>query len=247
MQGLSPRNLGYMKAFAEAWPEEQILQQVVAKLPWGHNVRLLEQVKDPAERLWYAEQTLANGWSRNILVMQIEAALYRREGKAITNFDRTLPPPQSDLAQQITKDPYNFDFLMLGPDAHERDLERGLLEHLRDFLLELGVGFAFIGSQYRIQVGEEEFLLDLLFYHVKLRAYVVIELKMQSFRPEFAGKMNFYLSAVNNRYGIQTISQVSASFCARPGIASSRNTRCRTSRSQSASPNTNSLRLFQRD
>jgi predicted nuclease of restriction endonuclease-like (RecB) superfamily len=198
MQGLSPRNLGYMKAFAEAWPEERILQQVVAKLPWGHNVRLVERVKDSAERLWYAERTLANGWSRNVLVLQIEAGLYRRQGKAITNFDRTLPPPQSDLAQQITKDPYNFDFLTLGPEAHERDLERGLLEHLRDFLLELGVGFAFLGSQYRIQVGEEEFWLDLLFYHVKLRAYVVIDLKMQSFRPEFAGKMNFYLSAVNN-------------------------------------------------
>jgi predicted nuclease of restriction endonuclease-like (RecB) superfamily len=198
MQGLSPRNLGYMKAFAEAWTDEGILQQLVAKLPWGHNVRLLEQVKDPAERLWYAEQTLANGWSRNILLMQIEAGLYRRQGKALTNFDRTLPPPQSDLAQQITKDPYNFDFLTLGPEAHERDLERGLLQHLRDFLLELGVGFAFIGSQYRIQVGEEEFWLDLLFYHVKLRAYIVIELKTQPFRPEFAGKMNFYLSAVNN-------------------------------------------------
>lgn len=198
MHGLSPRNLGYMKAFAEAWSDEQILQQVVAKLPWGHNVRLIEQVKNAAERLWYAEQTLANGWSRNVLVMQIEAGLYRRQGKAITNFDRTLPPPQSDLAQQITKDPYNFDFLTLGPEAHERDLERGLLDHLRHFLLELGVGFAFLGSQYRIQVGDEEFFLDLLFYHVKLRAYVVIDLKTQPFRPEFAGKMNFYLSAVNN-------------------------------------------------
>ena len=149
MQGLSLRNLGYMKAFAEAWSDEQILQQVVAKLPWGHNVRLLDLVKGPEERLWYARQTLANGWSRNILVMQIEAGLYRRQGKALTNFDRTLPPPQSDLAQQITKDPYNFDFLTLGPEAHERDLERGLLNHLRDFLLELGVGFAFLGSQYR--------------------------------------------------------------------------------------------------
>jgi predicted nuclease of restriction endonuclease-like (RecB) superfamily len=198
MHGLSPRNLGYMKAFAEAWSDEQILQQVVAKLPWGHNVRLIERVKNAAERLWYAEQMLANGWSRNVLVMQIESGLYRRQGKATTNFDRTLPPPQSDLAQQITKDPYNFDFLTLGPEAHERDLERGLLDHLRHFLLELGVGFAFLGSQYRIQVGDEEFFLDLLFYHVKLRAYVVIDLKTQPFRPEFAGKMNFYLSAVNN-------------------------------------------------
>jgi predicted nuclease of restriction endonuclease-like (RecB) superfamily len=112
LQGLSPRNLGYMKAFAEAWPEEAILQQLVAKLPWGHNVRLIEQVKDPVERLWYAEQTLVNGWSRNVLILQVEADLYRRQGKATTNFERTLPPPQSDLAQQLLKDPYNFDFLV---------------------------------------------------------------------------------------------------------------------------------------
>ncbi len=198
MKGLSRTNLLYMRAFAEGWPEESIVQQVVGQIPWGHNVRLLDLVKDKEERLWYVQQTMQNGWSRNVLIMQIETGLYRRQGKAITNFDRTLPPPQSDLAQQITKDPYQFDFLTLGPEAHERDLERGLLEHLRDFLLELGVGFAFLGSQYRIQVGGEEFWLDLLFYHVKLRAYIVIDLKMQAFRPEFAGKMNFYLSAVNN-------------------------------------------------
>lgn len=187
MKGFSRTNLLYMRAFAEIWPEESIVQQVVGQIPWGHNVRLLDLVKDPEERLWYARQTLTNGWSRNILVMQIEAGLYRRQGKAITNFDLTLPPPQSDLAQQITKDLYNFDPLTLGPAAHERDLERGLLEHLRDFLLELGVGFAFLGSQYRLQVGEEEFWLDLLFYHGKLRAYVIVELKTQPFRPEFWG------------------------------------------------------------
>jgi predicted nuclease of restriction endonuclease-like (RecB) superfamily len=198
MKGFSRTNLLYMRAFAETWPDEAIVQQVVGQIPWGHNVRLLDLLEDPEERLWYAQQTIQNGWSRNVLVMQIEAGLFRRQGKAITNFGHTLPSPQSDLAQQITKDPYNFDFLTLGPEAHERDLERGLLTHLRDFLLELGIGFAFIGSQYRIQVGEEEFWLDLLFYHVKLRAYVVIDLKMQAFRPEFAGKMNFYLSAVNN-------------------------------------------------
>lgn len=198
MKGLSRTNLLYMRAFAETWPEEAIVQQLVGQIPWGHNVRLLDLVKDREERLWYAQQTIQNGWSRNVLVMQIETGLYRRQGKAITNFDRTLPPPQSDLAQQITKDPYNFDFLTLGPDAYERDLERGLLEHLRDFLLELGVGFAFLGSQYPIRVGDEDFWIDLLFYHVKLRAYVVVDLKTQPFRPEFAGKMNFYLSAVNN-------------------------------------------------
>jgi predicted nuclease of restriction endonuclease-like (RecB) superfamily len=198
MRGFSPRNLKYMRAFAEAWPDEANVQQLVAQIPWGHNVRLLDYVKDPVEREWYVHATVQHGWSRDALVHQIESGLFRRQGKAITNFDRALPAPQSDLAQQVTKDPYSFDFLTLGPEAHERDLERGLLEHLRKFLLELGVGFAFVGSQYHLQVGEEEFSIDLLFYHLKLRAYVVIDLKMRAFQPEFAGKMNFYLSAVND-------------------------------------------------
>jgi len=197
MKGISPRNLKYMRAFAEAWPEEAIVQQLVAQIPWGHNVRILDYVKDPTEREWYVRATLHHGRSRDVLVHQIESGLIRRQGKAVTNFDRAMPLPQSDLAQQITKDPYHFDFLLLGPEARERDLERGLLEHLRKFLLELGIGFAFVGSQYRVQVGEEEFFIDLLFYHLKLRAFVVIDLKMQPFQPEFAGKMNFYLSAVN--------------------------------------------------
>ena len=198
MQGLSARNLGYMKAFAGAWPEEPILQQAVAKLPWGHNVRLLDLVKQPEERLWYVEQTIRNGWSRNVLVMQIESGLYSRQGKATTNFQATLPAPQSDLAQQIIKDPYNFDFLTLTKQAQERDLERELLAHLRQFLIELGVGFAFVGSQVPLEVGGEDFRLDLLFYHLKLRCFVVIDLKMGPFKPEYAGKMNFYLSAVDD-------------------------------------------------
>ena len=198
MKGFSPRNLKYMRAFAEAWPDEPIVQQLVAQIPWGHNVRILDYVKDPFEREWYVRATVQYGWSRDILVHQIESGLYVRQGRAVTNFDRALPAPQSDLAQQITKDPYNFDFLMLGQEAHERDLERGLLDHLRKFLLELGVGFAFVGSQYRLQIGGEEFFIDLLFYHLKLRAYVVIDLKVQAFRAEFAGKMNLYLSAVND-------------------------------------------------
>ena len=197
-RGFSPRNLKYMRAFAETWPDEAIVQQLVAQIPWGHNVRILDYVKDPSRREWYVRATLQYGWSRDILVHQIESRLHERQGNAVTNFDATLRSPQSDLAQQITKDPYNFDFLMLGEEARERDLERGLLEHLRKFLLELGVGFAFVGSQYRLQVGGEEFFIDLLFYHLKLRAYVVIDLKVQAFRPEFAGKMNFYLSAVND-------------------------------------------------
>ena len=145
MQGLSPRNLGYMKAFAEAWPEEAILQAPLAKLTWYHNITLIQKVKERDERLWYAQAAVEHGWSRNVLVLQIESQLFRRQGKALTNFQRTLPPPHSDLAQQITKDPYDFDFLTLAAEAREKDLEAGLLEHLRKFLLELGVGFAFVG------------------------------------------------------------------------------------------------------
>ncbi len=197
MEGFSPRNLRYMRAFAEAWPDEAIVQQAVAILPWGHNVRLLDLVKDRAQRLWYVRKAIEHGWSRAILVAQIETALHRRSGKALTNFKATLAPPQSDLAQETLKDPYVFDFLMLGPDAQERDLERGLLDHVRDFLLELGVGFAFVGSQVHLEVGGDDFYVDLLFFHLRLRCFVVIDLKMGEFKPEYAGKMNFYLSAVD--------------------------------------------------
>ena len=155
-------------------------------------------VKDREERLWYANAAIANGWSRNILVLQIESGLFRRQGKAITNFEATLPAPQSDLAQQLIKDPYNFDFLTLTSEAQERDLERGLLKHLRQFLIELGTGFAFVGSQVPLEVGGEAFKIDLLFYHLKLRCFCVIDLKMTPFKPEYAGKMNFYLSAVDD-------------------------------------------------
>jgi predicted nuclease of restriction endonuclease-like (RecB) superfamily len=198
MKGFSRTNLLYMRAFAEAYPDEQIVQQVVGQIPWGHNVRILDLVKGPAERLWYAKQTIQHGWSRNVLVHQISSGLYHRQGKAITNFDRTLPKPQSELAQELLKDPYNFDFLSLGEDAKERDLERALIDHIRDFLLELGVGFAFVGSQYHIEVGGQDFYLDLLFYHLRLRCFVVVDLKMSDFQPEFSGKMNFYLSAVDD-------------------------------------------------
>lgn len=200
MKGLSPRNLKYMRALAEAWPDEPIVQQLVAQIPWGHNVRLLDYVKSPVERRWYAEQTIVNGWSRNVLILQIEARLYHRRGKAISNFQSVLPQPQSDLAQQVLKDPYNFDFLTLADDARERDIERGLLDHLRRFLLELGSGFAFVGSQVPLEVGGADYHLDLLFYHLKLRCFIVTELKVGTFRPEYAGKMNFYLSAVDDLF-----------------------------------------------
>lgn len=198
MTGFSPRNLKYMRAFADAWPDEAIVQQLAAQIPWFHNCVLLGQVKNRDEREWYIRQTIENGWSRNVLVHQIESDLYRRQGKALTNFTRTLPAPQSELAQQVVKDPYNFEFLNLAKDSQERELERGLIEHLRNFLLELGVGFAFVGSQYPLQVGGEEFRIDLLFYHLKLRSYIVIDLKMEDFKPEFSGKMIFYLSAIDD-------------------------------------------------
>ncbi len=198
MKGLSPRNLGYMKAFAEAWPEESILQEPLAKLTWFHNLTLLEKVKVKEERLWYAQAAIENGWSRNVLVLQIESGLYRRQGKALTNFQRTLPASQSDLAHQILKDPYNFDFLTLSNDAHEREVETGLVEHIQKFLLELGVGFAFVGRQYPLDIGGQDYRLDLLFYHLKLRCFVVIDLKGGEFKPEYAGKMNFYLAAVDD-------------------------------------------------
>ena len=158
IKGFSPRNLKYMRAFAEAWPDETFVQAVLAQITWYHNLAILEKLAAAADdRIWYAKATIQHGWSRNVLVHQIEAGRRHRQGKAVANFDRTLPSPQSDLAQDITEDPYNFDFLTLGDDAHERDLERGLLDHLRQFLLELGVGFAFVGSQYRLTVGNEAF------------------------------------------------------------------------------------------
>ena len=198
MKGFSSRNLKYMRSFAEAWSDEQIVQQVVAQIPWGHNVRLLDKASNRQERLWYAQQAIANGWSRAVLEHQIETKLYHRQGKAITNFAATLPQPQSDLAQQLIKDPYSFDFLSLAQDAQERDLEKALLDRIRSFLLELGVGFAFVGSQYHLEVGGDDFYIDLLFYHLKLRCYIVIDLKMTEFKPEYSGKMSFYVSAVDD-------------------------------------------------
>ncbi|MGQ9366145.1 PDDEXK nuclease domain-containing protein [Azospirillum sp. ST 5-10] len=197
-KGFSPRNLRYMRDFAAAWTDPGILQQVVARLPWGHNVRLLEAVRQPDRRLWYARAALENGWSRSVLALQIETGLHARQGAAVTNFSQTLPAGESDLARQLVKDPYVFDFLTLTPRAHERQLEAALVEHLKTFLIELGIGFAFVGSQYPLEVGGQDYCLDLLFFHLKLRRYVVIDLKMDEFAPEYAGKMQFYLTALDD-------------------------------------------------
>jgi len=198
VEGFSPRNLRYMRSFAEAWPEPEILQQLIAKLPWGHQTRLLDRIKDRPTREWYLKAAIENGWSQNVLGHQISTRLHERQGKALTNFSRALPPEGSDLAEQILKDPYQFDFLTLAASAKERELERGLLNHLRDLLLELGRGFAFIGSQVPLEVDGQPFYIDLLFYHVRLHSYFVIELKVGPFKPEYAGKLNFYLSAVDD-------------------------------------------------
>jgi predicted nuclease of restriction endonuclease-like (RecB) superfamily len=201
MKGFSSRNLSYMKKLAEIYPDFTFLQQVVAKLPWGQNIVLLDKISTKEERIWYIQKTIKNGWSRNVLVHQIESQLYERQAfqdNKTTNFLTVLPSPASDLAQDMLKDPYKFDFLGIGEESQEREIENALVWHMKKFLLELGAGFAFVGQQYHLEVGGEDFYLDLLFYHLKLRCYVVIELKSQEFKPEYAGKLNFYLSAVDD-------------------------------------------------
>lgn len=197
--GFSPRSLKYMRKFAETWPDEQFVQQPIAQLPWGHHVTLMETAKTREDRLWYAQAALEHGWSRNILIQQIDSGLKERQGQAATNFKVALPGHQSDLAQQVLKDPYCFDFLTLGKDAKEREFEQALIANLRDFLLELGAGFAFVGRQHHLEVAGDDFYTDLLFYHLKLHCYVVIDLKMEGFKPEYAGKMQFYVAVVDDR------------------------------------------------
>ncbi|RYD37629.1 MAG: DUF1016 domain-containing protein [Verrucomicrobiaceae bacterium] len=197
MRGFSPRNLKYMRAFAEAWPDEEFVQQAAAQMPWFHLCTLIDKLKTREARDWYLNQAIAHNWSRNILVMQIETRLLERSGKAVTNFELNLPKPQSDLAKESLKDPYRFDFLGLTGEAQEREIENALVRHVTDFLLELGAGFAFVGRQVLLDVGGDEFFIDLLFYHLKLRCYVVIELKAGKFKPEHLGQLSFYLTAVD--------------------------------------------------
>jgi len=198
MKGLSPRNLKYMRAFAAAWPEREIVQRVVAQLPWRQNLALLERLQDPETRLWYAGQTIRNGWSQTILRLQMDRGAHLRQGKAISNFPATLPPADSDMAVQAFKDPYLFDFLGTADPRREREVEQALVDHIQRFLLELGSGFAFVGRQVLVEVGDQDFYVDLLFYHLKLRCYVVLELKTVPFEPGFVGQLNLYLSAVDD-------------------------------------------------
>jgi len=200
MKGFSVRNLKYMRKFAESYPDFQFVQQAAAQIPWFHNMVILDKITNEPERLWYIKKTVENGWSRNILTMQIESKLFERQTtkEKIDNFNLTLPSPQSDLVREVLKDPYKLDFLGVGDEAQEREIEKGLVKHITHFLLELGKGFAFVGQQYHVEVGNEDYYIDLLFYHIKLKCYVVIELKAGKFKPEYAGKLNFYLSAVDD-------------------------------------------------
>src|SRR5436190_14571070 len=192
MQGFSPRNLKYMRAFAAAWPDRQIVQAPLAQLTWYHHIALLEKLDTPESRLWYAAKARQHGWSRNILAFQIEAQAHRRLGKAQTNFPATLPPADSDMAEQVFKDPYLFDFLGMDAPRREAELEQGLIDHIQKFLLELGKGFAFVGRQVHLEIGEDDFYLDLLFYHLKIRRYVAIELKVRKFQPGDGAQLGMY-------------------------------------------------------
>lgn len=208
LKGFSERNIKRMLAFFRDYPDPTVImppavalltEPIIWTVPWAHHVILMDKVKEIKVRQWYMAQTLVNGWSRNILALQIDAKAHTRHGRAITNFEQLLPSPQSDLARQTLKDPYIFDFLTLAEPFHERELETGLIRCLEKFLLELGHGFAFVGRQYRLAVGKEDFYVDLLFYHLRLRCFVVIDLKKGAFRPEYAGKLNFYCNVVNDR------------------------------------------------
>jgi len=198
MKGFSPRNLKYMRSFAVAWPDKTIVQRVIAQIPWRSNIALLDKLEKPEERLWYAMKTIKYGWSQPILCLQIEGQAHKRVGKAINNFSIALPPANSDMAREVFKDPYLFDFLGTADTRREKEVEQALVDHIQRFLLELGQGFAFVGRQVHLELSGTDYYLDLLFYHLKLRCYVVIELKAGDFMPEYVGKMNMYLSVVDD-------------------------------------------------
>ena len=206
MKGFSVRNLKYMSKFAATYDDIEFVQTVSAQIPWSHNVAILDKVKDYDVKLWYMKQTIEHGWSHSVLIHQIESDLYGRQvlSDKVSNFENRLAEPQSELAVQTMKDPYIFDFIPFKADMLERDIENELVKNVTALLLELGKGFAFLGNQYHIEVGGEDFYIDLLFYNLNLRCYVVIELKTGEFRPEYAGKLNFYLSAVDSQLKAET-------------------------------------------
>jgi len=197
ISGFSYRNLKFMRQFADSYPQG-IRETAVSLIPWGHNILLMQKVQEEKKRLWYAQQAVENGWSRSMMLMWVESNLYERQGKAITNFKKTLPSSESDLAVQMMKDPYNLAFVTLDKNYRERELELGLIEHIQKFLLELGQGFAFVGRQVSLVVDGREYFVDLLFYHLKLRRYIVIEMKAREFDPKDISQINFYMSAVDD-------------------------------------------------
>lgn len=198
MGGLSPRNLLAMKIFAREFPEGPIAQQPVAQLPWGHVLQIMQRLKAPAAREFYIREAVAHGWSRSILEIQIQGQLHLRAGKAVNNFALTMPPAESDMAAQLFKDPYLFDFIGTADPRREAEVEQALMDHVQRFLLELGAGFAFVGRRVHLEVGGDDFYLDLLFYHLRLRRYVVIELKARAFEPGDVGQINLYRAAVDD-------------------------------------------------
>lgn len=200
VKGFSSRNLNYMRLLAESWPDKRFVQQAVAQIPWGHNILILQKTKSFEERSWYIVQTIEHGWSRAVLEHKMDAELYKRQVTAekTTNFEITLPAPESDLAHQLIKEPYCFDFLTLAEDHKEKELQQGLMNYMKDLLLELGAGFAFVGDNYHLEIGGEDYYIDLLFYHYKLRSFIVVELKARKFDPRDVGQLNFYLSAVDD-------------------------------------------------
>ena len=199
MKGLSERNLKYMRQFAQLYPDFKTVQQLVAQIPWGHNCLLMNKLEQEDARIWYAQKTIENGWSRNVLAHQIDLQLFERQGNVISNFAETLPEPQSDLVQKALKDSYIFDFLTIEEKTKEVELEQQLVENISKFLLELGSGFAFVAQQYHLEVAKNDYYIDLLFYHTRLHCYVAIDLKTGDFKPEYVGKMNFYLSALDEK------------------------------------------------
>ncbi|HBW23278.1 MAG: hypothetical protein A2X28_06350 [Elusimicrobia bacterium GWA2_56_46] len=198
MKGFSPRNLKYMRAFAAAWPEKPFVQAALAQITWYHNITLLDKLKDQASRIWYARKAAEHGWSQPVLCLQIENCAHERAGKAVNNFPAAMPPTDSDMARQIFKDPYLFDFLGTADTRREKEVEQSLIDHIQKFLLELGQGFAFVGRQVHLELGDSDFYIDLLFYHLKLRCYVVIELKAGKLEPGHVSQLNMYMNVVDD-------------------------------------------------
>ena len=197
MSGFSTRNLKLMVQFYKEYSNDEFVQPIVAQIPWTHNIILIQKIKDKNIRFWYMEQTLQNGWSKDILSLMIKIEIHNRTGNLVSNFSQILPPLESDLVQQSFKDPYRFDFLTITEPFRERELENNLIKHMEKFLIELGSGFAFVGRQYKLEIGDDEFYIDLLFYHLKLRCFIVVELKKGKFKPEYSGQVNFYCSAID--------------------------------------------------